>query len=118
MLSLAIAGRMALLVTLFLVLVNIFNSVTGNAPKAEGLTAVETWVTIKTHPYILLFFILIHDIDELSFPGGLLHHPRIWGASRICSNFENYPGDCDPSGKSIEIMINVSDNNNDDDFPV
>ena len=38
------AGRMALLVTLFLVLVNIFNSVTANAPKAEGLTAVETWV--------------------------------------------------------------------------
>ena len=35
---------MALLVTLFLVLVNIFNSVTANAPKAEGLTAVETWV--------------------------------------------------------------------------
>ena len=42
---------MALLVTLFLVLVNIFNSVTGNAPKAEGLTAVETWV----------FFILVID---------------------------------------------------------
>ena len=39
-----ISGRMALLVTLFLVLVNIFNSVTANAPKAEGLTAVETWV--------------------------------------------------------------------------
>jgi len=39
-----VPGRMALLVTLFLVLVNIFNSVTGNAPKAEGLTAVETWV--------------------------------------------------------------------------
>ena len=37
---------MALLVTLFLVLVNIFNSVTGNAPKAEGLTAVETWVSL------------------------------------------------------------------------
>ena len=35
---------MALLVTLFLVLVNIFNSVTATAPKAEGLTAVETWV--------------------------------------------------------------------------
>ena len=27
---------MALLVTLFLVLVNIFNSVTANSPKAEG----------------------------------------------------------------------------------
>ena len=37
---------MALLVTLFLVLVNIFNSVTANAPKAEGLTAVETWVVM------------------------------------------------------------------------
>ena len=41
-----LAGRMALLVTLFLVLVNIFNSVTANAPKAEGLTAVETWVVM------------------------------------------------------------------------
>ena len=30
------AGRMALLVTLFLVLVNIFNTVTTNTPKAEG----------------------------------------------------------------------------------
>ena len=52
---------MALLVTLFLVLVNIFNSVTGNAPKAEGLTAVETWVTIKNHPNILFFFIFVDD---------------------------------------------------------
>ena len=41
---------MALLVTLFLVLVNIFNSVTGNAPKAEGLTAVETWVIFDVFP--------------------------------------------------------------------
>ena len=31
-----IQGRMALLVTLFLVLVNIFNTVTTNTPKAEG----------------------------------------------------------------------------------
>ena len=45
-LNFKLAGRMALLVTLFLVLVNIFNSVTGNAPKAEGLTAVETWVIL------------------------------------------------------------------------
>ena len=37
---------MALLVTLFLVLVNIFNSVTANAPKSEGLTAVEFWVVM------------------------------------------------------------------------
>ena len=38
------AGRMALLVTLFLVLVNIFNNVTTNTPKAEGLTAIEAWM--------------------------------------------------------------------------
>ncbi len=29
-----------------MVLVNIFNSVTANAPKSEGLTAVETWVVM------------------------------------------------------------------------
>ena len=33
-----IPGRMALLVTLFLVLVNIFNTVTTNTPKAEGVS--------------------------------------------------------------------------------
>ena len=31
-----IPGRMALLITLFLVLVNIFNNVTTNTPKAKG----------------------------------------------------------------------------------
>ena len=41
---LSIVGRMALLVTLFLVLVNIFNNVTTNTPKAEGLTAIEAWM--------------------------------------------------------------------------
>ena len=44
--NISFSGRMALLVTLFLVLVNIFNSVTANAPKSEGLTAVETWVVM------------------------------------------------------------------------
>ena len=39
-----IPGRMGLLVTLFLVLVNIFNTVTTNTPKAEGLTAIEAWM--------------------------------------------------------------------------
>ncbi|XP_023344754.1 glycine receptor subunit alpha-1 [Eurytemora carolleeae] len=39
-----IPGRMALLITLFLVLVNIFNTVTSNTPKAEGLTAIEAWM--------------------------------------------------------------------------
>ena len=35
---------MALLITLFLVLVNIFNNVNTNSPKAEGLTAIEIWM--------------------------------------------------------------------------
>ena len=30
--------------TLFLVLTNIFNTVTTNTPKAEGLTAIEAWM--------------------------------------------------------------------------
>ena len=36
--------RMALLITLFLVLVNIFNNINSNSPKAEGLTAIEIWM--------------------------------------------------------------------------
>jgi len=39
-----IQGRMALLVTLFLVLVNIFNAITTNSPKADGLNALQAWV--------------------------------------------------------------------------
>merc|ERR1712223_262914 len=39
-----VPGRMALLITLFLVLVNIFNNITTNSPKAEGLTAIEIWM--------------------------------------------------------------------------
>lgn len=35
---------MALLVTLFLVLVNIFNAITTNSPKADGLNALQAWV--------------------------------------------------------------------------
>ena len=33
-------------VTVFLVLVNIFNTITSNIPKAEGLTAIEAWVIV------------------------------------------------------------------------
>ena len=37
-------GRMALLVTLFLVLVIIINAITTNSPKADGLNALQAWV--------------------------------------------------------------------------
>ena len=44
-----IPGRMALLITLFLVLVNIFNNITTNTPKAEGeLTNLATVHSILT----------------------------------------------------------------------
>jgi len=39
-----IPGRMTLLVTIFLVLINIHNTIQTNSPKAEGLTAIECWV--------------------------------------------------------------------------
>ncbi|XP_040575478.1 glycine receptor subunit alpha-2-like [Lepeophtheirus salmonis] len=39
-----IPGRMTLLVTIFLVLINIFNTIQTNSPKADGLTAIEAWV--------------------------------------------------------------------------
>ena len=35
---------MALLITVFLVLINIFNNITTNSPKSEGLTAIEIWM--------------------------------------------------------------------------
>ena len=34
-------GRMGLLVTLFLILVNFFNAITNNSPKADGLNALQ-----------------------------------------------------------------------------
>ena len=37
-----VPGRMTLLVTIFLVLINIFNNVTSNSPNVEGLTAISS----------------------------------------------------------------------------
>ena len=39
-----IPGRMTLLVTLLLVLINIFNTVSSNSPNVEGFTAISTWI--------------------------------------------------------------------------
>lgn len=39
-----VPGRMALLVTLFLVLINIFNNVTNITPNTEGMTALSAWM--------------------------------------------------------------------------
>ena len=42
----SVPGRMTILVTVFLCLVNIFNSITNDIPKANGLTAIETFIII------------------------------------------------------------------------
>ena len=39
-----VPGRMALLVTLFLVLTNIFNTITNVSPNVEGMTAIASWM--------------------------------------------------------------------------
>ena len=42
----SVPGRMTILVTVFLCLVNIFNSITNKIPKADGLTAIEAFIII------------------------------------------------------------------------
>ena len=39
-----VPGRMALLVTLLLVLINIFNNVTSITPNTDGMTAIGSWM--------------------------------------------------------------------------
>ena len=41
-----VPGRMAMLITLFLVLINIFNIVTTNSPNVEGMTAIAAWMIV------------------------------------------------------------------------
>ena len=40
----SVPGRITILETVFVVLVNIFNSITSNIPKADGLTAIEFFI--------------------------------------------------------------------------
>ena len=49
-----VPGRMTLLITIFLVLVNIFNTITTNIPKAEGL--VEPLKIDSLHLFICIRF--------------------------------------------------------------
>eukprot|EP00095_Tigriopus_kingsejongensis_P003782 snap_masked-scaffold155_size301336-processed-gene-1.3 protein:Tk03782 transcript:snap_masked-scaffold155_size301336-processed-gene-1.3-mRNA-1 annotation:"histidine kinase" len=51
-------GRMALLVTLFLVLVNIFNAITTNSPKADGLNALQVEYSV------ILLQLKLHSIQK------------------------------------------------------
>lgn len=82
-----IPGRMALLVTLFLVLVNIFNTVTTNTPKAEGLTAIEAWML----SCILFVFATLAEY-------ACLLYSRLWGSDIELQppSTNGWDDDCDP----------------------
>ena len=41
-----VPGRMAMLITLFLVLINIFNQVTSKSPNTEGMNAITAWMLV------------------------------------------------------------------------
>ena len=56
-----IPGRMALLITLFLVLVNIFNNVTTNTPKAKGKQ-------VPLH-FFIEYSVLPSGFSDLAFSG-------------------------------------------------
>merc|ERR1719361_2189119 len=69
-------GRMALLVTLFLVLVNIFNAITNNSPKADGLNALQGWV-------LTCIFFVFGSLLEYSV---ILLHLKIYSLSLALPN--------------------------------
>ena len=66
-----VPGRMALLVTLFLVLTNIFNTITNVSPNVEGMTAISSWmiacmffVFLALLEYAaILYFLLVRIYD-------------------------------------------------------
>merc|ERR1719192_2776045 len=74
-----IPGRMALLITLFLVLVNIFNTVTTNTPKAEGLTAIETWMLsclLFVFGALVEYVIILFNTQKLKSVPRRTHHVK------------------------------------------
>ena len=78
---------MALLVTLFLVLVNIFNSVTEHAPKSEGLTAVETWVVMCI---LHVFCVLAEYAIILKLIQGKQHNNSSYTILSFFANLKNF----------------------------
>ena len=65
-----VPGRMALLVTLFLVLINIFNTITNLSPNVEGMTAISSWMIAcilfvfgaLTGYASILYYLLVYDM--------------------------------------------------------
>ena len=70
----SVPGRMTILVTVFLVLVNIFNSITSNIPRADGLTAIESFIIICI---VFVFGALIGSYwQDLTWRGSFMITPE------------------------------------------
>ena len=67
----SVPGRMTILVTVFLCLVNIFNSITNKIPKADGLTAIEAFIIIC----IIFVFGALMGMNRISI--SILHQPKV-----------------------------------------
>ena len=66
-----VPGRMALLVTLFLVLTNIFNTITNVSPNVEGMNAIASWmiacmffVFLALLEYAAILYFLLVSIND------------------------------------------------------
>ena len=83
-----VPGRMALLITVLLLLVNNFNSITAKIPKADRLTSIETYIIVciffvfatllgRIKSYILLNYTTLQIIYNFPEYAGILLQMKI-----------------------------------------
>jgi hypothetical protein len=82
-----VPGRMAMLITLFLVLINIFNIVTTNSPNVEGMTAIAAWMLV------CIFFVF-----------GALGNQSLTHLTQSINHFPNFPI---PSVRNLYIFLSL-----------
>ena len=73
-----VPGRMALLVTLFLVLTNIFNTITNVSPNVEGMTAIASWMIA------CMFFVFLALLEYAT----ILYFQLVSQRSKVMSDFD------------------------------
>ena len=94
---------MSLLVTLFLVLVNIFNFVSANAPKVTKTEVTPNYCSLhiivfcqremnNRFHHSLSIILVGRGPDRGGDLGGVLHHPRVRGPRRVRPHPQDHPG--------------------------
>ena len=94
---------MSLLVTLFLVLVNIFNFVSANAPKVTKTEVTPNYCSLhiivfcqremnNRFHHSLSIILVGRGPDRGGDLGGVLHHPRVRGPGRVRPHPQDHPG--------------------------